>query len=153
MSTIRFFWQKSGLTFECTRCDWCCTQPGGYVHGSESEFHSIAELQGLSFKEFVLNYCVNHQGYLSLKSITDGPCIFYRDGCTIYEHRPTQCRTFPFWQLLLENKREWKKTAQHCSGIGMGNKWTPPEILQKYNENNILLCRTPDWALGVIKNA
>jgi hypothetical protein len=34
--------------------------------------------------------------------------------------KPTQCRIFPFWPELAEDKREWRKTARYCPGIGKG---------------------------------
>jgi hypothetical protein len=31
-----------------------------------------------------------------------------------------QCQTFPFWPELVDDKREWLKTAKWCPGIGKG---------------------------------
>jgi uncharacterized protein len=48
-------------------------------------------------------------------------CHFLRDdGCSIHPAKPTQCRVFPFWPELVEDKREWRKTAAYCPGIGKG---------------------------------
>ena len=36
-------------------------------------------------------------------------CVFFdleKKCCSIYEARPTQCRTFPFWDYFKENKEE-----------------------------------------------
>jgi Fe-S-cluster containining protein len=41
-------------------------------------------------------------------------CIFLdADGkkCTIYEARPTQCRTYPYWPRLMDNYTEWESEA------------------------------------------
>ena len=35
--------------------------------------------------------------------------------------KPTQCRVFPFWPELIEDKKELKATAQWCPGIGQGD--------------------------------
>ena len=48
-------------------------------------------------------------------------CIFYdRDinGCKIYEARPSQCITFPFWDYYKTRVDELK---QECPGIIIGN--------------------------------
>ena len=41
-------------------------------------------------------------------------------GCTVYEQRPEQCRTFPFWPEIVERKATWNRTARYCPGIGKG---------------------------------
>jgi Fe-S-cluster containining protein len=48
-------------------------------------------------------------------------CYFLNgDGCSIHPAKPTQCRIFPFWPELVESRREWKKTAKYCPGLGKG---------------------------------
>jgi Fe-S-cluster containining protein len=49
-------------------------------------------------------------------------CVFWRDGCTVYEARPLQCRTYPFWSELLASEEVWRKTGESCPGIG-GGAW------------------------------
>jgi len=40
--------------------------------------------------------------------------------CSVYEARPLQCRTFPFWPELLETEARWRRLARFCPGIGRG---------------------------------
>jgi len=48
-------------------------------------------------------------------------CIFWvKGGCSIYEHRPLQCQSFPFWPQNLDNPGAWEETAQECPGIHLG---------------------------------
>ncbi len=50
-----------------------------------------------------------------LRTPRDAPCGFLRDdGCSIHPAKPTQCRIFPFWPELVEDKAEWHKTADWC---------------------------------------
>jgi Fe-S-cluster containining protein len=42
------------------------------------------------------------------------------DGCSIHPAKPAQCRIFPFWPELVESRREWRKTARYCPGMGQG---------------------------------
>jgi uncharacterized protein len=41
-------------------------------------------------------------------------------GCSIHPAKPAQCRIFPFWPELVESRREWRRTAAWCPGIGQG---------------------------------
>ena len=47
-------------------------------------------------------------------------CVFLRDGvrCEVYEARPIQCRTFPFWPRNLKTPEAWHEAARECEGIG-----------------------------------
>jgi hypothetical protein len=48
-------------------------------------------------------------------------CPFLLDqGCSIHPAKPTQCRTFPFWPELVENRELWTRTGSYCPGIGKG---------------------------------
>ncbi len=40
--------------------------------------------------------------------------------CSLYEDRPTQCRTWPWWPENLRDRRAWQRAAKHCEGIGRG---------------------------------
>jgi len=61
----------------------------------------------------------SYQWYLQ----NDGnKCIFLKEGkCSIYEVRPTQCRTFPFWPELM-TKLKYEDLKKHCPGIGIGEE-------------------------------
>ena len=56
-----------------------------------------------------------------LRTPHNAQCGFLRaDGCSIHPAKPTQCRIFPFWPELVEDKKEWHKTSDWCPGIGKG---------------------------------
>ena len=45
----------------------------------------------------------------------DGSCIFLGDDgkmCTIYEARPVQCRTYPFWPNIMQSKEKWDEECR-----------------------------------------
>ena len=45
-------------------------------------------------------------------------CIFLKDKkCQIYENRPTQCRTYPWWRENLTTEQSWELAAKECEGI------------------------------------
>ena len=50
---------------------------------------------------------------MCLKRKDDGACIFLNPigQCSIYDVRPIQCRTYPFWPSILKNKQTWEEEA------------------------------------------
>ncbi len=60
-------------------------------------------------------------------------CIFLRDiggrrECAVYEVRPRQCRTWPFWAENLTNPGAWNQSAKRCTGINRGRLYSFEEI-------------------------
>lgn len=45
------------------------------------------------------------------------PLLDARGGCRVHPVKPTQCRTFPFWDELLDDTQEWEAAQQYCPGI------------------------------------
>ena len=37
--------------------------------------------------------------------------------CTVYDARPTQCRTYPWWISNLRDRESWEEAAELCEGI------------------------------------
>jgi len=133
------FW-SNGLKFECRRCGNCCTFPGGTVYATEREFRRIAEFLDLPFEDFLREYTEVVDGYVSLISRPDGPCVLYEDGCSVYSHRPTQCSTFPFWEDVVRSSGRWKEEAVNCHGMNRGRLWRSDEIKQvlKQGDQNLM---------------
>jgi len=47
-------------------------------------------------------------------------CVFLKDGkCGVYQARPLQCRSFPFWPENMAADR-WSKLKEICPGIDEG---------------------------------
>jgi len=40
--------------------------------------------------------------------------------CQVYEARPRQCRTWPFWNSNLASPAAWRQTAEQCPGCNRG---------------------------------
>ena len=122
----RFY--SRGLHFECTGCGECCKLGGGFVYPSLEDVGFAAKHLELSVNSFTEKYMDLHKGEYVLKNDGDN-CIFYgKNGCTIYEGRPTQCRTYPFWNANLKSKYRWKIIEEECEGVGQGKLFTSDEI-------------------------
>lgn len=91
---------------------------------------------GLNHEEFIETYCryvpMGSFKMLSLKEKDNYDCIFLcKEGCKVYQARPRQCRTYPFWAHVLESEESWKEEAKSCPGIGKGKLYTKKEIEEK----------------------
>jgi Fe-S-cluster containining protein len=66
---------------------------------------------------------------ISLKEKQNYDCVFLNErGCSVYEGRPRQCRTYPFWMSILESEERWEEEKKSCPGIGKGRLYTKEEI-------------------------
>lgn len=120
-------WFKDGLHFECTRCGRCCGGAPGFVWVTDPEIEALARRLGLGEAEFRRRYTRHVQGYgISLTETEDYDCVFFdRDNerCSVYEERPRQCRTYPFWGKVLASPTTWEMEAEECPGVNHGRRW------------------------------
>jgi hypothetical protein len=88
----------------------------------------LAKHLGLSLRAFTSSYCKKTEGHYHLKDIAHD-CRFLKDKrCTVYEARPTQCRTWPFWPSLM-NRLSWEHDVMAtCPGAGKGRRYSAQEI-------------------------
>lgn len=112
-------WFNEGLRFKCTGCGKCCTGSPGYVFLSLNDLERIAAHFALSSQEFARKYTRFVDGqYALLDAQGSEDCIFLENKrCAIYEVRPTQCKTFPWWLHNLRTPEEWKEAKERCEGI------------------------------------
>ena len=132
-------WYGDGLSFTCTQCGNCCTGGPGYVWISEVEIGRLAEHLKISRQEVVEKYCRMIGQRLSLKERKTAQgnfdCVFLveepktkKRTCSVYPVRPLQCRTWPFWDGILETKQDWDRAARRCPGMGRGKKYSLEKI-------------------------
>ena len=122
-------WHSKGLRFECTGCGACCTGSPGVVWVTEEEIASMAAAQGMPVPDFTSRYVRKVGGRLSLKERSRTyDCVFLSGKrCEIYDVRPTQCRTYPFWPKILASPETWKAEAAYCEGIRPDAPWVAPD--------------------------
>ena len=88
---------------------------------------------------FTKKYCLNEDGIFRLKMNREGPeCIFLdsENKCSVYEGRPTQCRTWPFWPENMNAKVWSKEVAQFCPGVGKGPFRDKQDMLKQIEEQS-----------------
>ncbi len=121
---------KHGLKFACAFCGECCRIKDGYVWISRHDLERLIEKTELPDEEFRRLYTEVVDKFVVLKSFPNGDCIFFDEkiGCKVYDKRPLQCRTFPFWPDNLANEESWRKTAAFCPGIGSGELFSETDI-------------------------
>lgn len=120
------------MRWECQGSGKCCVSRGqyGYVYVTKADRRRFAKHFGISTTEFTKKYCEKDEGLFHLKEDpSKGECQFLVDNqCSVYEARPTQCRTWPFWPELM-NAKSWNSEVKNfCPGVGKGRVWSASEI-------------------------
>ncbi len=119
----------NGLRFQCQECGMCCRLPQGYVEISEEEALILANYLALDSERFLKQYCHADNGQIRLQEKEDKSCIFLEENrCSVYEVRPLQCQTFPFWPENLKSHYRWKTLKIFCPGIDQGRMYNREEI-------------------------
>ena len=113
-------WYKNGLPFHCTQCGACCTGSPGYVWINDEEIVAMAKHLNISLETFIKKYTRSVYGR---RALLEHPktydCIFLQNKtCTLYNARPMQCKTYPWWPEILSSKKAWEEEAERCEGIG-----------------------------------
>ncbi len=119
-------WYKDGLRFTCTQCGNCCSGAPGYVWVTKQDVENIARFLGHADGRLPSKYVRRVGLRRSLTEKPGGDCIFLartRDAatCAIYPVRPTQCRTWPFWNENLRSPETWNEEAKECPGMNQGD--------------------------------
>jgi Fe-S-cluster containining protein len=123
----------SGLKFTCKRCSSCCRYDSGFVFLSENDLEKLIARLKMDRDGFIKKYCrwvtdVNGKEVLSLREKPNKDCILWDSVCTVYEARPVQCKTFPFWKSILSSPKAWDIAATGCPGMNSGETHSDKSI-------------------------
>lgn len=111
--------KKSGYNFSfnsnaCNSCAGnCCIGESGYIWINIIEIEALSKHLGLTLDEFREKYLFKVGYKYSIKEVelpnNSFACCFFdleKRKCSIYDYRPMQCRTFPFWEYFKNNEKE-----------------------------------------------
>jgi Fe-S-cluster containining protein len=105
----------------CRECKGkCCTGKSGYIWVQKNEILALAAILKIKIEDFILQYLSKIDFRYTLKEIPfeDGfACILFdtaNHSCKVYDARPSQCRSFPFWEYF---KHRQKEVEDECTGI------------------------------------
>jgi Fe-S-cluster containining protein len=114
MKDDNFEAKKAG--FECVKCGNCCSVPGE-VFLTLEEGENIAKFLNVDFEDFRKKSMKKVWRHYIFNMTYKGGCVFWKDRrCSIYEARPEQCRTFPYWDELQASHENWKEIEGYCEG-------------------------------------
>ncbi len=119
--------KKNGYDFifnskVCETCDGnCCIGKSGNIWINKNEIENLKKYLNISLEKLTNNF-IEKRGYkYSIKEVKleedNYACVFFdleKKHCSIYEVRPIQCKTFPFWEYFKKNKKE---VIKECPAI------------------------------------
>ncbi|HVK60939.1 MAG TPA: YkgJ family cysteine cluster protein [Bdellovibrionales bacterium] len=139
-------WWKDGVRFECQGSGKCCVSRGefGYVYLTKEDRVRMAQVLSAKLKkkvstiQFMRQYCAKTDGVWHLKETENPECIMLEGGnrCGVYEGRPVQCRTWPFWPEVMGAKAWKNEVAAYCPGVGKGKLHSGEEIARTIKEQS-----------------
>ena len=111
----------------CSSCGGaCCIGESGYIWVNILEIEAISNLLNMSVEDFSKEYLIRAKNRFSLREHKIDElgyaCIFFDTKnrvCKIYDVRPKQCRTFPFWSVFKDNVGE---VVKECPGVILDEK-------------------------------
>lgn len=107
---------------KCAMCDGnCCIGESGYIWITKQEIENLTKHLNITIDELAQKFIfkVGYKFSIREKLISKNnyACVFFdltKKQCSIYEVRPSQCRTFPFWEYFKNNIEEVK---EECPAI------------------------------------
>ena len=111
--------KKNGYNFSfnptaCESCAGnCCIGESGYIWINAQEIQALALHLKISAEDLKIRYLNKIAYKYSIKEVqlasNNYACCFFdleKRQCSVYDVRPNQCRTFPFWDYFKENEEE-----------------------------------------------
>ena len=147
---------ENGIKFSCQICGDCCRgfkEGEVYLYKDDilrlAKFLNITGMKGL--RNFAKKYVkvINDSFFWKdpdakrgktyrFKTLgfrftgEDEHCHFLKDNkCSVHQMRPFQCRSFPFWQMMVSNRKNFERYTKKCKGlqVSKGKYYSQEEIL------------------------
>jgi Fe-S-cluster containining protein len=101
--------------FECSQCGFCCHGQTTVSLDKSDQDRMIAAL-GMSREELAKKFWRVTGTIVQMKTV-DGHCVFYEQGCTVYNGRPWRCAQWPLVPALLKDRTNYTTISESCPGI------------------------------------
>lgn len=152
---------ENGIEFSCQMCGKCCRGlDEGEVYLYKEDILKLAELLNMNSKNGLKTFAKKYvkliddifywkepgaQKGKNYKFMTlafnftgnDEQCHFLKENiCSVHEFRPFQCRSFPFWQMMVSSRKNQENYKEKCKGlqISEGQFYSKEEILKWAND-------------------
>jgi hypothetical protein len=104
--------------FECKNSGNCC-RAEGVVVASPQEVEKMAALLKLDIVTFLNRYTKRKNGWTVIadKGFRQNCFLDHCNKCSIYEARPSACRTYPNWDYIWESEASLYKESSQCRGL------------------------------------
>lgn len=118
------------MRFQCQQSGKCCISHGeyGFVYLTKEDRRNMAAVLGMRTSDFVRKHCDKTDGHWHLKENGPACSMLKNNKCTVYEARPMQCRTWPFWPETMSPKAWKKDVVKFCPGVNKGRLWSADVI-------------------------
>ena len=147
---------ENGIEFSCQMCGKCCTGfNDGEVYLYEEDILRLADFLKIKGKKGLRDFAKKHLKVVDDSFFWKDPnaqrgktyryktlgfkftgedehCHFLKgNNCSVHTARPFQCRSFPFWQMMVSSTKNFENYAQKCKGLQVlkGKFYTKEEIL------------------------
>jgi Fe-S-cluster containining protein len=104
---------------------------------NQAEINALAECLQISAADFESQYVRRVGIRRSLVERDNYDCVFLDPQtrrCQVYQARPRQCRTWPFWKSNVKSPTAWQQTCEVCPGSGTGDLYSLEAIEQRVRE-------------------
>ncbi len=97
--------------FSCTKCGNCCRV--GFVYLNKNDMIKMAGKLRLPVREFKKKHTSKLLWLGRVMKYKKDGCVFLKNNtCSVYDVRPQQCATYPYWKNL-----DIKRAKEYCAGI------------------------------------
>ncbi len=112
----------------CASCKGhCCRGDQGYIWVTLDNIEAIAKARNVTVNELAENYIRRVGTRYSLQERYENKeylCCFLdaeSGQCQIYNERPEQCRSYPYWPAYAEDTEQVVKLFEECPGVSLGS--------------------------------
>jgi Fe-S-cluster containining protein len=104
--------------FKCQNSGNCC-KASGFVYVSAENIQKMADILNLDLSQFKETFVQKDNGWEVVASQTFRPNCFLDDQhhCTVYEGRPTACKTYPNWPSIWQTDEALIAESTQCPGL------------------------------------